>query len=147
MKRLKLDPCRVTTLAFLTLMLLHMHPAAAQERQRILVIPFNPINISRDDTELIDAAFTAALIRTDAFLVIDRNETDAALEALEYSLLECTDRQCAVVVGERLAAEQVILGSLASGDEAVVLKAKSIEVSSGKTTFMQLLRQRLDRFL
>ena len=53
------------------------------------------------------------LVNTQIFDVIEQTQITKILEAQEYSLSDCTDERCAVEFGKLLAAEQIVLGSVA----------------------------------
>ena len=113
---------------FLCLFIVH----SQEYLPRIAVIPFNYINISKSDTEIITGLFEIALIRTGAFGVIEQNLLNEILESQAYSISDFTDEKFAIEVGKLLSAEQIILGTLSSFAGKYVLYAKIIDVATGK---------------
>ena len=122
-------------LLFFIMIFLNISSITALERQRIALVPFNPINVSKNDAELIYGSFETALMETDNFFVIDRNKIRTGLEEEDYSLFDCTNDQCAIELGRRLSAEQVLLGSLSHYSSSYILKIKMIDVSNGENIY------------
>ena len=98
---------------------------------RIAIIPFNYINVSKQDAEVITSLFETALVNTEVFRVIEQNQIDEILKAQEYSLSDCSDTECAIQFGQLLSAEQIILGTLSAVGGKHILNAKIIDVAKG----------------
>jgi hypothetical protein len=107
-------------------------PAFGQGKPRIAIIPLNPINVSRSDAEVVSGLLETALVKTEAYDVIEQREVSAVLEAQERSLSDCTDEKCAIAFGKLLAAEQIVLGTFSAIGGKYVLNAKIIDVAQGK---------------
>jgi len=109
----------------------------AQEKQRIAVIPFNPVNIPKDEAEVIYKDFEAFLAATDAYVMIDREEIILLLGEGESSLFNCTSESCALDIAKSVAADQVIRGSLSRPSSEYVLKIQLVDVSNESILFLE----------
>ncbi len=144
MKRCRLIPDITVLLLSIMMMLGIISALEAQDKQRIVVIPFNPINIPKDEAEILYTDFESALATTNAYVVVDRDEVIKLLGDGENSLFSCTNEQCAVDIGSRLASGQVIRGTVSRTSDGYTLKIRVIDVSNGRIVF---LNEVSDRFL
>jgi hypothetical protein len=114
----------------------------AQEKQRIAVIPFNPINIPKDEAEVVYKDFEASLTATNAYVLIDREEIIQLLGGGESSLFSCTNESCALHIAANVAADRVIRGSLWRGETGYVLKIQIVDVSTKSIVFLEKVSER-----
>lgn len=114
----------------------------AQDNRRIVVIPFNPINMPKDEAEILYTDFESALVATRAYVVVDRDEVIKLLGDGEDSLFSCTKLQCAVDIGLRLAAEHVIRGTVYRTSDGYTLKIRVVDVSNGRVIFLDDISDR-----
>lgn len=132
------QPKLMRKLIFLLLLAVQLVPClGAQEKQRIAVIPFNPVNIAKDEAEIIYKDFETALAQTDAYVMIDREEIIRLLGDGEVGLFSCTTEACALDIAKNLAADQVIRGRLSRQISKYVLKVQLIDVSNGNILFLE----------
>ena len=96
------------------------------------MIPFNHINISKSDAEVLTGLFETDLVKTENFNVIEQTQLRQILEAQEYAASDCTDEECAIEFGKLLAAEQIVLGTVSAIGGKFVLNTKIIDVATGK---------------
>jgi len=124
------------------MMLTSISYLGAQEKQRIAVIPFNPVNIAKDEAEIIYTDFESALVETDAYVVIDRDEVIRLLGDGETSLFSCTNEQCALDIGSRLAGGQVVRGTIFKTSDGYTLTIQVLDVSNGRVIFLDEISER-----
>ena len=110
-----------------------LFPLHAQEEARITVLPFQSIEVSASVAMIISTLFETNLVNTHAYSVLSQNERDQVLAAQEASISDCTDEACAVEIGKLLAAEQIIMGTVAALGSEYIIKAKVIDVTTSKT--------------
>ena len=113
------------------------HTAEAQEKQRIAVIPFNPINVSKDQAEVIYGDFERALIDTDAYVVIEREQVVSQLGEGQELLFSCTSDARAIQIAEELAGNQALTGILYRDSDLYVLEIRLLEVADGRTIYIE----------
>ena len=106
--------------------------APALQVPRIAILPFNPVGVSESDAQILTNLFEAAVVNTGVFDVIEQNQADQILDAQAYTLSSCTDEACAVEIGELLAAENIIIGSVSKLGGMFIVTAKIIDVTTGK---------------
>jgi TolB-like protein len=73
-----------------------------------------------------------ALIKTGKYQVMNYANMKEVLEAQSFSLSGCTDEACAVEIGKLLSAEQIVLGTLSSIEDKMLLSLRIIDVETGK---------------
>jgi len=119
--------------------LLGILPLQAQSMARIVVIPFNPINVSLQEAELVLASFETTLLQTKAYSIVGREELTGLLESMGLGLFDCTSEECAAAIAVAASAGQLVRGDLARHEGSLVLKIKLVEVSSGRALYLDTL--------
>lgn len=114
----------------------------AQDNRRIMIIPFNPINMPKDEAEILYTDFESALVATRAYVVVDRDEVIKLLGDGEEGLFSCTNAQCAIDIGLRLAAEHVVRGTVYRTSDGYTLKIRVVDVSNGRVIFLDDISNR-----
>ena len=109
-----------------------LNPLFCQEKPRIAVLPFSPLEVSESEARVITSLFETALVKTGVYNVLEQNQISEILDAQAFSLSGCTDDACAVEVGELLSAELIILGEFSRVGERYIANAKIIDVELGK---------------
>ena len=106
--------------------------AAAAQKPRVTVIPFDSIGLSKSDAQSMTLLFEASLQNTGAFLLIEQVEATNILEAQEYSLSDCVDELCAIEIGRLLSADQIVLGTVGKVADLYYMTVKIIDVQTGR---------------
>jgi hypothetical protein len=114
----------------------------AQDRDRLVIIPFNPINVPFSAAEPVYADFEAALVRTETYSVVGREELAGVLENRGLGLFDCTSERSAVELAMAVSAGQMVRGELYSRDGRFFLKIKVYEVGSGRILYLDQLAAR-----
>ena len=118
---------------FLLLVFLVLAQSPAQEKPMITVLPFSSIEVPAYISQIISQLFETHLVNTKGYDVLSQNEREQILAAQSESLEGCTDESCAIEIGRMLAAEQVILGTVAALGTKYIINAKIIDVTTSKT--------------
>ena len=105
----------------------------AQVKPLIAVLPFESIEVSASISRIISTLFETNLVNTGEYEVLSQNERDQILSAQKESLQGCTDEACAIEIGQLLAAEQIIIGTVAALGTKFIINAKIIDVTTSKT--------------
>ena len=129
-------------LFFLLMTMFGIVPLAAQDTPRLVVVPFNPINVSLQEADAVSAAFEAALVRTGSYSVVGRGEITAFLQSRDLGLFDCTSDRCTGDLALALSAAHLVRGNLTSGEGNFVLKVKVVEVTSGRPLYLDTLSAR-----
>ncbi len=119
-------PLLIVVLLFVSLL-----PVVA-DKPRIAVIPFDSIGLSKANVHSLSLLFETALLNTNKFDVIEQTRVEPLLRALEYSLNDCTDEECAIEIGKLLSAEQIVLGTVGIIGQRYYLNVKIIDVQLGR---------------
>lgn len=108
-------------------------PLPPSKRISIAVIQFKTLNKKAQDIslgELISETFTSALVNSNSFKIIEREQLDKVVKEMEMTqtgFIETTD---AVEIGKMLHADAIITGSVALLNNQIQLNARIIEIES-----------------
>lgn len=108
-------------------------PTPLSKRISIAVIQFKTLNKEAQDIslgELISETFTSALVNSNNFKIIEREQLDKVVKEMEMTqtgFIESTD---AVEIGKMLHADAIITGSVALLNNQIQLNARIIEIES-----------------
>jgi TolB-like protein len=106
-------------------------PLYCEQDPVLAILPFEAVKVSRDDARAVDSLVENSFASTGVYTVIMAEQKDQILGDQEVS--RCTDRNCAVEIGRKLSADQVVLGSVAAADTGYILNAKIIATASSRT--------------
>ena len=99
----------------------------------IAILDFNIENIPENEGVVIVDLLGSSLFKTNKFRVLERSQQKKILEEIEFSLGDCTDVACQLEVGKLLAAENIVVGSLALLAARYIVDVKLIRVETGET--------------
>ncbi|BCG62748.1 MAG: hypothetical protein methR_P0398 [Methyloprofundus sp.] len=108
-------------------------PTPPSKRVSIAVIEFKTLNKQAQEIslgELISETFTSALVNSNNFKIIEREQLDKVVKEMEMTqtgFIETTD---AVEIGKMLQADAIITGSVALLKNQIQLNARIIEIES-----------------
>lgn len=108
-------------------------PAPPSKRISIAVIHFKTLNKEAQDIalgELISETFTSALVNSQSFKIIEREQLDKVVKEMEMSQTGFIDASDAVEIGKMLHADAIITGSVALLGGQIQLNARIIEIES-----------------
>ena len=118
---------------FLAILLFGAATFASADKPLIAVLPFSSIEVSASVSLIITTLFEINLVNTQAYIVLSQNERDQILAAQETAISDCTDEACALEIGKLLAAEQIIMGTVAALGKKFIINAKIIDVTTSHT--------------
>ncbi len=110
------------------------------EKPRIAVIPLKAVNVSPETARKTAVLLESALIEMKTYTVVDAKDRDSVPGNLKAAMAGCDDQKDAARIGEYLAAEQVVFGSIVSAGDALILKAKLLDVPSERILAAQTVR-------
>jgi len=99
----------------------------------IAVLDFNIENIPKNEGAVIVDLLGSSLYKTKKFRVLERSQQEKVLQEIEFSLSDCTDVACQIEVGKLLAADNIVVGSLALLASRYIVDVKLIRVKTGET--------------
>ncbi|RQV94580.1 hypothetical protein EH221_07275 [bacterium] len=88
-------------------------------------------NVSEPDAKALTDRLRAELFSTGKFIVLEREKMDAILQEQQFQLSSCTSDACAVEVGQLLAVEQIVSGSVSKVGQTYTVTARLIGVEQG----------------
>lgn len=104
----------------------------AQGVQTIAVLELEPIGLSKTEATTLTDRFRGELTKTGMFEVMARGEMAAILEEQEFQQSDCVDQQCAVELGQIIAVEKMVSGSVAKIGGLYTVNIKLLDVATGK---------------
>ena len=107
--------------------------AEAVAGKRLAVLPFQAKGVSEQDVSVIADLLSSSLANTGSFQVFERNQIDAVLKEIEFSQSSISDAGSQIEVGRLLAADYVVVGSVASVGTKIIVDAKLVAVATGQT--------------
>jgi len=105
----------------------------AEDNPVISVMDFTTEEVSAAAASSIVDLFSAALLKTGGFTVIDSAQRDSILKEMEFSMSGCADESCMLEIGRMLAAEAIVTGHLSKIGSRFVLSVKMLDTESGMT--------------
>ena len=97
----------------------------------IAVIDFEGKNVSKDDASALTDRLRATLFLTGKFVILEREKMDAILKEQGFQQSGCTSDACAVEVGQLLAVEQMVVGSISKVGQTYSVTARLVGVEKG----------------
>jgi len=98
----------------------------------ITILDFSFENIRRSKGRLIVDLVFDALVSARKYRVLDRGQRDNILKELEFSLSACVDEKCQLEIGNLLAADKIVVGSLGKAGKRFILNIKMLDVRTGE---------------
>jgi len=97
----------------------------------IAVMDFEGKNVSKDDASALTDRLRLELFLSGKFVVLEREKMDAILKEQGFQQSGCTSDACAVQVGQLLAVEQMVAGSVSKVGQTYSVTARLIGVEKG----------------
>jgi len=97
----------------------------------IAVMDFEGKNVSKDDASALTDRLRATLFMTGKFVILEREKMDAILKEQGFQQSGCTSDACAVEVGQLLAVEQMVVGSISKVGQTYSVTARLVGVEKG----------------
>ena len=117
----------------LLLLILVALPSIAQSiKPRVGVLDFTANNISLSEAITIGEMFTSELVLSGKYDVVDRKNIESLMAEMEFQMSGCTDSSCAVEVGQILALDFMMYGSINKLGESFVINVYMINVETAQ---------------
>jgi hypothetical protein len=88
--------------------------------------------ISADEAATLTDRLRGHLVNTGAFVVIDRDKTEAALQEIGFQQSGCVSTVCAVQVGKMLTVQKMVTGSIGKIGKTYTVDVSVIDVESSR---------------
>jgi len=97
----------------------------------IAVLDFDARNISAGEVATLTDRFRDELIKTNQFIVIERDKMEEVLKEQGFQQSGCTSDECVVEVGQLIGVEQMVGGSIGKVGNVYSVSARMIDIESG----------------
>jgi len=88
--------------------------------------------ISADEAATLTDRLRGHLVNTGAFVVVDRDKTEAALQEIGFQQSGCVSTLCAVQVGKMLTVQKMVTGSIGKIGKTYTVDVSVIDVESSR---------------
>lgn len=106
--------------------------SAVSGKPQIAVLNLEGRGISENDAATLSERLRGQLVKTNAFIVIDRENMDKTLGEQGFQMTGCTRVACAVRAGQILNAKKIVLGSIGKLGATYAVDISVIDVESGQ---------------
>ncbi len=98
------------------------------------VLDFRALTVmKKEEVSALTNKFRSSLAQTKKFTLLERSEMETILKEQDFSMSDlCNTEDCAVQVGQLLAAEKMITGDLGKVGETYTVTVRILDVSTGK---------------
>lgn len=112
-----------------------------EEKQRLAILDLKPgEGVARKEAEIISDYIRTNLVKTKLFVVIDRESLNKVLQEQKLQMQGCTDSTCAVQIGQLLAANKILDGSINLVGNTYIVNTKIIDVEKGQLDFSETFK-------
>lgn len=107
---------------------------AVEKKPTAAVLDFRALTMIRaDEIVALTNKFRASLAQTKQFTLLERSDMEAILKEQDFSMSDmCNSEECAVEVGQLLAAEKMITGDLGKVGNTYTVTVRIIDVTTGE---------------
>lgn len=126
---------RVKIIPMLIFCLLVFSSLWAQEQQklRVAILDFtNTGGLSKQETVTLGNRLSSMLVKTNAFVVLERGQMDDILDEQGFQQAGCTTTECAVEMGRLLNVEKMISGSIGKLGKTYTIDLSLIDVETAQ---------------
>ncbi len=111
-------------------------PAASVDRKTLpllSVLDFKTDELAKTQVWIVVDVLSGALVDTRRFRVLERSQRDKLLKEVESTTSEAFDDAHQLKIGKLIAADNIVIGSLAKIEGNFILSLKLVEVETGET--------------
>ena len=133
-----------------TLILFSLLIAQPESKLRIAIIDFSTTGgLSKQETVTLSNRLNSMLVKTDAFIVLERGKMDEILKEQGFQQLGCTTTECAVEVGKLLNVQKIINGFIGKIGNTYTIDIALIDVQTAQIekSFVQDYKGEIDGLL
>ena len=107
--------------------------AQEQQKLRIAILDFtNTGGLSKQETVTLGNRLSSMLVKTNAFVVLERGQMDDILDEQGFQQAGCTTTECAVEMGRLLNVEKMISGSIGKLGKTYTIDLSLIDVETAQ---------------
>jgi hypothetical protein len=98
----------------------------------IAVMDFDGRNVTKPDAAALADRFRFELVKTEKFMVMEREQMYMILQEQEFQKSDCVDQSCAVQAGQLIAVKKIVTGTVAKVGGIYTVNVKLLDVATGK---------------
>ena len=98
----------------------------------VAVLDLEGENISKGDAAILSTRLRSELVKAKRFQIIEREEMQEILKEQGFQQLGCTNRKCAIEIGQLINVELIIAGTIGRIEDLFILSTRIIDVREGK---------------
>jgi len=142
---------RVLNLSMLIMLVIFISGSCfAQEKLRIAVMDFSTTGgLSKQETVTLGTRLSSMLVKTNAFIVLERGKMEEILEEQGFQQSGCTTTECAVEVGKMLNVQKMVSGSFGKVGSTYTIDLSLVDVQTAQIekSFFQDYKGEIDGLL
>lgn len=108
-----------------------------KEKIGLAIMELKPEQVSSTDAALITDSLYTEVTKTNAFIVIERNKLQQAMDELKHQQAGLTDQETAVEVGKILNAQKVLVGSVGKLEEIFLVNIRLVDVRTSQVIWAE----------
>ncbi|UCF99779.1 MAG: hypothetical protein JSV89_09630 [Spirochaetaceae bacterium] len=121
----------ITHLFVVLIFLVLSSPGFSQETPLLVILPFEAVAVPKADADTVYASVENSFTATGVYTVITAVQRDQVLGSADAAI--CKDEDCAVEIGQKLSADQVVIGTVALAEGKYIINARIIATASSRT--------------
>jgi hypothetical protein len=136
--------------AILLFSFLSVMTAQDNQKLRIAIIDFSTTGgLSEQETVILSKRLNSMLVKTDAFIVLERGKMDEILKEQGFQQMGCTTTECAVEVGKLLNVQKIINGFIGKIGKTYTIDISLMDVATAQIekSFVQDYKGEIDGLL
>ncbi len=103
---------KLQRLIFFILLFFLFQNSYPQALPKIAVLDFKAYGISNNESAAFSDRLRSELVRTNSYIVLDKERVDNKLQDASSKLSACTDTECAIEIGKILKIEKIVSGKI-----------------------------------
>ena len=102
------------------------------EDKYLAVMNLEPTGLTKQDAEVLTQALISEVVAFNKYVVVERNNIDKILKEQKFQHSGCTNKECAVEIGQLLNADYMLIGSVGKIGSTYTINARIINVATAE---------------
>jgi TolB-like protein len=123
-------------------------PAPSAARAKVAVLDFKNNGLLQGDAAVLVDLLSSALARTPRFQILERSNIERVMREAQFAKSDAADQSSQLQIGKMLAADYVVVGSVARVGSRYIMDARIVAVITGETErSSSVVRNSLDELI
>lgn len=105
---------------------------AGDLERRLAVLYFKANLVKSEEADIVSDRLRSEFVNQKRFVVVDRKNMEAILKEQQVQLIDCTETECAIQMGEILNVRWIVLGSLSRVEGDYFMTAELVDVQTAQ---------------